>query len=183
MRELDVIDTFRFIEPGPVLLVTTQGSNGPNVMTMGFHMMMRHDAPLIGCIIGPWDHTYEVLRETGECVLSIPGAEMARTVVDIGNCSGADIDKFAEFDLETQPSRSVGAPILNACIANIECRLVDGTLADGYNLQVLEAIRLWAVPNWKKRKTLHHVGDGCFREDGRFVDHADRMTKWRHFAL
>ena len=89
----------RLIEPGPVILVTTRHRGVPNVMTNGFNMMVRHAPPLIACTIGPWDHSYEALVETGECVVSIPTAEMAATVVDIGNCSGTDVDKFEEFDL------------------------------------------------------------------------------------
>ena len=80
MQELNVIDTFRFIEPGPVLLVTTQDKQGPNVMTCGFHMMMRHDAPLIGCILGPWDYSYEIVRRTKQAVLAVPDASMAKAL-------------------------------------------------------------------------------------------------------
>lgn len=183
MRELAVRNAVCLIEPGPILLVTTYGCDGPNVMTMGFHMMVRHDPPLIGCIIGPWDHSHDALRTTGECVLSVPGAEMARTIVDIGNCSGADMNKFAAFNLQTRPAHNVAAPLLTGCIANLECRLVDDTLSDRHNLHILEVVRLWVAPKWEKQKTLHHLGNGSFREDGVHVDHANRMTKWRHLSL
>jgi len=49
-----------------------------NVMTMGFHMMVRHPS-LIAAVIGPWDHSDKALRKTGECVIAIsyggPGRE------------------------------------------------------------------------------------------------------------
>jgi flavin reductase (DIM6/NTAB) family NADH-FMN oxidoreductase RutF len=182
MREIDVFNTVRLIEPGPVLLVTTQGPDGPNVMTMGFHMMMQHEPPSIGCIIGPWDHSSRALRDSGECVLSVPRAEMARTVVDIGNCSGTEVDKFAAFELCTKLARSVAAPLLADCIANIECKIKDDALADRYALHILEAVRLWVAPDWEDLPTLHHIGNGCFREDGRRLDDADGMTKWRQLA-
>lgn len=102
----------RLIEPGPVILVTTQHRGIPNVMTNGFNMMVRHAPPLIACTIGPWDHSYQALVETGECVISVPTADMATTVVDIGNCSGADVDKFKEFDLTAIAGEKVQAPLV-----------------------------------------------------------------------
>ncbi|MFI1396187.1 flavin reductase [Streptomyces sp. NPDC020681] len=38
--------------------------------------MVRHDPPLIACTIGPWDYSYQALAETGECVISVPTADM-----------------------------------------------------------------------------------------------------------
>jgi flavin reductase (DIM6/NTAB) family NADH-FMN oxidoreductase RutF len=46
-------------------------------MTMGFHMVVQHTPPLIGCIIGPWDYSYRALRETGECVIAIPTVDLS----------------------------------------------------------------------------------------------------------
>ena len=53
MNELPASQACRLLEPGPILLVTTSQNGKPNIMTMGFHMMIQHDPPLIGCIIGP----------------------------------------------------------------------------------------------------------------------------------
>ncbi|MEV6543783.1 flavin reductase family protein [Streptomyces sp. NPDC051665] len=118
----------RLIEPGPVILVTTRHRGVPNVMTNGFNMMVRPAPPLIACTIGPWDHSYEALVETGECVVSVPTADMAATVVDIGNCSGADVDKFEEFALTAVDGEKVQAPLVAECFADIECRVADTSL-------------------------------------------------------
>jgi hypothetical protein len=99
-------------------------------MTMGFHMVVQHAPPLIGCIIGPWDYSYRALRETGECVIAIPTVDLARKVVDIGNCSGETIDKFAKFKLTPLPASEVEAPLIAECVANIECRVADTALED-----------------------------------------------------
>lgn len=69
MKEISPSKTYRVLEPGPIVLVSTMDNGKPNVMTMGFHMMIRHDPPLIGCVIGSWDHIYQALRKTGECVI------------------------------------------------------------------------------------------------------------------
>ncbi|MET8828064.1 flavin reductase family protein [Streptomyces sp. NPDC004610] len=180
LREHPLDQVHRLIEPGPVILVTTRHHGVPNVMTNGFNMMIRHAPPLIGCTIGPWDHSYTALRDTGECVISLPGSELAATTVDIGNRSGADVDKFEEFGLTAMAARQVRAPLIAECFANIECRVADTTLVDAYHLFVLEPVRAWVDPSRPRPRMMHHQGDGTFTLDGETVDLKDRMTKWQY---
>jgi hypothetical protein len=84
---------YRFIEPSPVLLVTTGSlaESTHNVMTIGFHMVMQHESPpLIGISLGPWDASFTAPKKMRECVLAVPSVEMAAVVVDVGNCSADD---------------------------------------------------------------------------------------------
>jgi flavin reductase (DIM6/NTAB) family NADH-FMN oxidoreductase RutF len=178
MKEISGSQAYRLLEPGPIVLVTTSLEGKPNVMTMGFHMMIQHAPPLIGCVIGPWDHSYQALKKTGECVIAIPPVDLAETVVDIGNCSG--VDKFERFGLRTRRATDVAAPLLADCLANIECRVADPSLVDRYNLFILEAKRIWIDENRKERRTMHHRGDGSFTVDGGTLDLRERMVKWRH---
>lgn len=130
MKEVPASQAYRQLEPGPIVLVATRHNGKPNIMTMGFHMMIKHAPPLIGCIIGPWDHSYAALRATGECVIAIPTIDLAETVVDIGNCSGDVIAKFEHFGLTPKPASTVAAPLIKECLVNIECTVVDTSLVD-----------------------------------------------------
>jgi flavin reductase (DIM6/NTAB) family NADH-FMN oxidoreductase RutF len=152
-------------------------------MTMGFHMMVQHDPPLIGCIIGPWDYSYGALRASGECVIAVPGADLARKVADIGNCSGEEINKFEKFGLTITAAKTVAAPLINECLANIECRVADTALVDKYSLFLLEAAAIWLNDERKERRTLHHNGDGTFTIDGRVLDLRERMVLWKQFQV
>lgn len=180
MKELPASQAYRLLEPGPIVMVSTRDNGRPNVMTMGFHMMIQHAPPLIGCVIGPWDYSYLALRKNGECVIAVPGLDLAETVVDVGNCSGEQVDKFERFGLNTKPAAEVSAPLLSDCLANIECRVIDDRLCETYNLFILEAKRIWLNESRKERRTLHHRGDGTFVVDNGTLDLKDRMVKWRH---
>jgi flavin reductase (DIM6/NTAB) family NADH-FMN oxidoreductase RutF len=180
MNEISASQAYRLLEPGPIVLVTTRCNGTPNVMTMGFHMVIQHAPPLIGCVIGPWDHSYQALKQTGECVIAIPTVDLAETVVDIGNCSGGTVNKFERFGLRTRPATDVAAPLLVDCLANIECRVADPSLVDRYNLFILEAKRIWIDDTRTERRTMHHRGDGSFIVDGGTLDLRERMVKWRH---
>ena len=172
---------YRILESGPIVLVSTCDDEAhANLMTMGFHMMMQHDPPLVGAIIGPWDHSHRALTLTGECVLAVPTMDMAETVVDIGNCSGIDVDKFQHFGLTPMPAETIQAPLVRECWANLECRIADDSLAKRYNLFVLEVQRIWIDSKREEKRLIHHQGDGRFSVDGEIIDLSDRMVKWRY---
>ncbi len=183
MREIDPSKTYRLLESGPVVLVVTHDGERANVMTMGFHMVMRHDPPLVGAIIGPWDHSHAALVASRECVLAVPGADWARTIVEIGNCSGEQVDKFARLRLATAPSTQVAVPRLAGCLYNIECVIEDDTLAGRHDLFVLRAVAAAVDDARDERRVLHHRGDGTFTADGEVFDLREHMTRWKAFQV
>jgi flavin reductase (DIM6/NTAB) family NADH-FMN oxidoreductase RutF len=167
MKTYSANKVYRLIEPGPIVLLTTSHKGKPNVMTLGFHMMIQHDLALIGAVIGPWDFSYKALKATGECVIAIPGADLAQKVVDIGNCSGDEVDKFTTFRLTPKVGQNVKAPLIEQCIANIECRVADTRMVNRYNLFILEVVKAWTNPGRKEKRTMHHQGNGTFKVDGK----------------
>lgn len=178
MIELPLSKAFQLIEPGPVVLVTTAHKGKANIMTMTWHMVMGF-TPQVGCIIGPWDFSFIALKATKECVLAIPTVDTAAKVVDIGNCSGRDVDKFEKFRLTPMAAKKVKAPLIKECLANLECRVVDTRMVNKYSMFVLEGVKAWIDPERKERRTFHAVGDGTFVVDGRKLDLKKRMVKWQ----
>lgn len=183
LRRADAAKAYLLLEAGPVVLVTTAHEGRANVMTVAFHMVIQHAPPLLGCVIGPWDHSYRALEATGECVIAIPTVDLARKVVDIGNCSGDGVDKFERFSLTPVRGGEVAAPLIRECVANIECRVADCSLVGRYSLWVLEAVAIWVDDERQERRTLHHNGDGTFTVDGRRLDLRERMVLWKQFQV
>ncbi|KAA1476770.1 hypothetical protein DENSPDRAFT_529018 [Dentipellis sp. KUC8613] len=181
----DITKTHRFIEPGPVVLVSTRGkakNARPNLMTMGFHMCVQHEEPpLLGVSIGPWDYSFKALKETGECVLAVPGVDLAEKVVDIGNCEGDKVDKWAKFGFTPVEGEEVRAPLVKEALANFECRVKDKTMVAKYGLWILEVVCAWVNEERDEKKTIHHKGDGTFVLDGEGLDLQERMTKWKEY--
>lgn len=177
MKPLPLQRAFQLIEPGPVVLVSTAHKARFNVMTMTWHMVVDF-TPRIACIIGPWDFTYTALKQTRECVIAIPTVEMADTVVEIGNCSGRDVDKFERFGLTPLPARQTGAPLIGECYAQIECRVADTRLVNRYGLWVLEGVQAWIDPGHREHRMLHAQGDGRFAVDAPgMIDLRKKMKK------
>lgn len=102
--------------------------------------------------------------------------------VDIGNCSGADIDKFKEFNLGALPGDKVNAPLIRQCLANIECKVVNTQLSGKYNLFIVAAVKAWINNDRREQRIFHHKCDGTFSVDGRTRDLKTRMTKWKELT-
>jgi flavin reductase (DIM6/NTAB) family NADH-FMN oxidoreductase RutF len=166
---------YQLLEPGPVVLLTTVNRNRPNVMTMSWHTMMEFEPPLVGCVVSGRNHSFAALRRSKECVIAIPTVELAAKVVQCGNVSGRQVDKFARIGLTAVPASTVRAPLIEECWANLECRVADTRMVNRYNLFVLEVVKAWIDRARKKPRTLHHQGRGVFAVDGRIVRLPSRM--------
>ena len=181
MEEFPLSRTHFWIEPGPVILVTTAFKGHLNIMTVGFHMMVDHDPPTLALVVGPWDYSFKALRSTKECVIAIPTVDLATKVVEIGNCSGEDVEKFKKFNLTPLPAKKVKAPLIGECLANIECKVVDTRMVNKYSLFILKAVKVWTDPHRKEKRTIHHNGNGTFKVDGKTIDLKKKMVKWPEF--
>ena len=131
MTELPIAKAFMLIEPGPVLLVTTRDRGRNNIMTITWHMVTDF-TPRIALTTGPWNYSYQALRNTGECVLAVPTVDLAEKTVAIGDCSGAEADKFEKFGLTPLPAAEVQAPLIAECLACLECRVTEYLEAAGH---------------------------------------------------
>jgi len=157
---------YGLLEPGPVVLLTTQRNGQSNVMTMSWHMMMEFEPPLVACIVSNRNFSYEALEETQECAINIPTVELAKKVVAIGNSSGRKLNKFKKFHLTAEAATMVKAPLIAECYANLECRVADTRMVESYCMFVLEVVKAWIDPKRKWPRTLHHKGMGEFMVGG-----------------
>jgi flavin reductase (DIM6/NTAB) family NADH-FMN oxidoreductase RutF len=167
---------YGLLEPGPVVLLTTQGKGRrPNAMTLSWHMMMEFEPPLVGCVVSNRNYTFEILRETKECVINIPTVELAKKVVACGNSSGRKRDKFKKYGLTAEPAESVKVPRIAECYANLECRVADTTMVESYGMFVLEVVSAWIDPARKWARTMHHMGMGEFMLAGKRLKLRSKM--------
>lgn len=166
MRKLALSKVYQVLEPGPVVLLATAAKGRPNVMAMSWHMMVDFEPPLVACVVSNANHRFAALRSTKQCVIAVPASRLARKVVQAGNSSGRDTDKFKAFGLTPIKAQSVVAPLVAECFANFECKIVDTRLVDKYNLFVLEVLSAWIDLRLRNPKTIHHRGYGKFVVDG-----------------
>jgi flavin reductase (DIM6/NTAB) family NADH-FMN oxidoreductase RutF len=159
----------RFLEPGPIVLVSSRWRGLTNIMTMGWHTVLEFTPSLVGCLISSGNHSFGMIRKSGECVINLPTTALTDTVVKIGNCSGAEVDKFAAFGLTADKAERVKAPLIRECHANFECRLHDDALVEAYNFFIFEVVEAHVAPSPEHPETLHYTGDGVFMVSGKII--------------
>lgn len=176
-RDFPVGEIRRFIEPGPIVLVSSAWRGARNIMTMGWHTVMEFQPSLVGCVISSANHSFEMIRKSKECVINVPTENLAAKVVGIGNTSGRNVDKFAKFALTAAPATKVEAPLIEECYANFECRLADSSLIGKYNFFVLEVVKAHVAKSPRYPRTIHYRGDGVFMISGTNTSKYRRLFK------
>lgn len=143
-------------------MVTTARAGRANIMTMSWLTMLEFEPPLVGCVISNRNYSFNLLK-------------IARQVAGCGNTLGSTTDKFKKFSLTPQPAAQVGAPLIEACYANLECRVVDTKMVARYGLFVLEVVQAWIDPAVKNPRTLHHLGASHFMVAGQRIKLKSKM--------
>jgi flavin reductase (DIM6/NTAB) family NADH-FMN oxidoreductase RutF len=167
MTEVPLSSCYRLLGHGPVLLVSTRGLLHPNVAPIAWHSPFDRDPPQFLLTISSGHATFENLLREGELVLNVPGPDLASAVLAAGRVSAHEVpDKFSHLGLRALPSARVSAPRVEGCLAWIECRLVDESLARSQEIVRVEAVRAETVEGaWsegfldiERFPTLHHLG-------------------------
>lgn len=168
-RDLPVHLIRRFLEPGPIVLVSSAYKGEKNIMAMGWHTVLEFSPSLIGCMITSANYSHDMIRKSKECVINIPTSDMLDTIIGIGNTCGSEIDKFDAFGLTPVKAKKVKAPLIKECYANFECKLVDAKMVNKYNFFIFEVVKAYAAISPKYPKTVHYRGDGVFMLSGKNV--------------
>jgi flavin reductase (DIM6/NTAB) family NADH-FMN oxidoreductase RutF len=122
-----------------------------------------------GAYMSDQNYSFKALKETKGCVINIPTVKLISQVVGIGNTSGINTDKFKKFNLTQEKASCVKAPLIKECYANLECKVIDTTISERYNIFTLEVLKAWITPLNKRQLTVHHCGDGNFIADGKLI--------------
>ncbi len=174
-KDFPVIDIRRFLEPGPIVLVSSAWEGKNNIMTMGWHTVLEFTPSLIGCMITAGNHSFEMIKKSKECVINIPTFDLVDEIIAIGNTTGAETDKFTANKLTPQKAEKVNAPLIGECFANYECRVVDKKLLSAYNFFIMEVVKAHVAPSPKYPKTVHYRGEGRFMISGKTLDYSKQF--------
>jgi flavin reductase (DIM6/NTAB) family NADH-FMN oxidoreductase RutF len=131
------------LHPYNTSLVSCCDSGGEaNIITIAWVIPVSVEPPFIGMSIRPTRYSYQLIKETGEFVINIAPYALAEQALCCGRRSGRDIDKFAKTGLTPGKAVRVRPPIIEECLAHLECRTVKDIEAGDHRLllgEVLEA--------------------------------------------
>ncbi len=124
----------------PIVLVSAQYQGVKNLMTAAWSTPASFDPPLLVVNIGVTRFTHDLVMKSGEFVLNILSDEQMALAEFCGNVSGRDTDKFKTGKIAHRPGRRVQAPVLEGCMASIECKVRNYVLAGDHTIFVGETV-------------------------------------------
>lgn len=138
-------DARRLLNPGPVGIVTTNWRGMDNAAPVAWMTTLSMDPELVGLAIHSERHTADMIQASEEFAINIPGPAMMKQTAYLGSVSGADSTKLEEAELETFRGLRVGAPLIEGCLAWIECGLQDVLQTGDHLLFVAEVVKVQAM--------------------------------------
>lgn len=112
------------IYPLPVVLVSCGESEQEyNLFTVAWTGTVCTNPPMCYISVRPERHSYEIIKRTGEFVINLTTASLARATDWCGVRSGRDYDKFSEMGLKAESAAVVKAPVVAESPVSIECRV------------------------------------------------------------
>lgn len=174
---VDLAKSYLLLNHGPVTLVASAHAGRRNVMAASWAMPLDFDPPKVAVVIDKSTLTRELIEASGEFVLAVPSRAIAGRVLAVGSRSGRDGDKFAALGLGAEPGAQVGAPLVDGCVAWLECRVLpEPHNQQRYDLFIGEVVAAWADPaafadgRWHfaddDQRTIHYVAGGQFFATG-----------------
>jgi len=154
--------------PCPVILLSVDGPDKPNIITLSWAANVCSKPPTMVLGIRPERYSYNLVKEAGEYVLNIPSVEQLQGTIFAGSKSGKDHDKFAECGFTSIPASRIKAPMIEECPINIECKTKQIIPLGTHDLFIAEVLAA-------------HIDESVLDEKGRFD--ASKTTLFTYLPL
>jgi flavin reductase (DIM6/NTAB) family NADH-FMN oxidoreductase RutF len=156
--------------PNSIILATCISANGkPNIITLGMYTPISHDPPMLAISVSPKRHSHKLINETKEFTVNVPTQELLKQTKFCGSTSGRNHNKFKETGLTPIAARYVKSPLIEECIANLECKVVASFEFGDHTLYIGEVLAVHVEEKVFKRsldiikaRTLSHKGGKYF---------------------
>ncbi|HYN54469.1 MAG TPA: flavin reductase family protein [Methylotenera sp.] len=184
MKNIPLDKAYRLLNHGPTVLVTTAHGNQRNVMAAAWNMPLDFDPPKIAIVIDKKTFTRELVEASGSFAINVPCFAQAEMVVKVGSSTGRELlgkdedNKFSAFTLPTFAASKIDAPLLEGCVAWLECKVIPELhIQATYDLFVAEVVaahaddRVFSDGRWHfdghdELRTIHHIAGGAFMAIG-----------------
>ncbi|HYD93807.1 MAG TPA: flavin reductase family protein [Noviherbaspirillum sp.] len=178
---VELSKSYRLLNHGPTVLVTSAHGGTINVMAAAWSMPLDFSPPKVAVVIDRNTLTRQLVEDSGEFALNVPSRDLARLTLAVGSASGREIDKFRAHGLVAVPGEKIRAPLLEGCVAWLECRVIhEPHVQQAYDLFLAEVVAAWADPDafsnghWNPdqggRHSIHYIAGGNFFATGAAFD-------------
>ena len=157
----------RLVNNGCTVLVSCQHKGPANIITIAWQTPVSHNPPMLAIAVGKKRFSHDLILKSGEFILNIPNATQLEAVEICGRFSGKSHDKFRLAKLTPVPSQILSVPLIDECMAHIECKLVNSVTIGDHSLFLGEIVAasinegvfdgFWTLES-EEGRTIHHLG-------------------------
>lgn len=181
---VELTQAFRLLNHGPTVLITAAFQGKANIMAAAWNMPLDFNPAKVAIVIDRKTYTRELMEGSGTFAINVPCRAQAGIVSQVGSSSGRELlgqnpdNKFSALDLSTFSASKIEAPLLEGCVAWLECRLINEPhMQESYDLFIADIVaahadsRVFSHGRWHfdghdELRTLHHVAGGFFFTPG-----------------
>ena len=166
-RNLELLEALRLVVGGPVGLLTTRWRDQTDVMPAIWIAPVSRTPPLIAIAVHPSCHTSDMIRFSEEFAINIPDRDFLNHSQYFGVVSGKDVNKLELAKINTFKANKIEAPLIEGCLAYIECSLEDALRLGDHTLFIgrIESVQAerdafdegWLLED-KNYLPLHYLG-------------------------
>jgi len=158
-KRVEYSDAVKTKYPEQVVIAIAKDRNGrANPVTLGWTMIASGDPPMMAIAVAKKHYSIETITHSECFTIAFPSAEMAKAALFFGSKSGREVDKFAEFDCETEPAKEIDSILLTDAVANFECML-DSQVPVGDHIIFVGTV-VCSHMNDEPKKRLYTTGPG-----------------------
>lgn len=113
------------LNPAPAVMVSCAlPGERPNIITVAWAGTVCSEPPMVSVSVRKSRHSHRLIRESGEFVVNLVPASLARACDLCGVKSGRDTDKFAAAHLTAAPAPGLEtAPLIAESPVNLCCKV------------------------------------------------------------
>jgi flavin reductase (DIM6/NTAB) family NADH-FMN oxidoreductase RutF len=125
--EVPITHAFRLAYPKIMCLITAAdpSKEADNIVTLAWTTAISFNPPIYGVSIAVKHYTHKLIKASGEFAVNLPTMEIVDKVLFCGRNSGRAVNKFKETGLTPIPAKKIKASLIQECITNFECEVID----------------------------------------------------------
>lgn len=155
------------LAPLPTVMVSCGTMEESNILTVAWTGIINSNPPMTYISVQPKRHSHDIIEKSGEFVINLVSADLAKAMDFCGVRSGRDIDKFESQGLTKEKGDTVLAPLIKESPVNIECKVKD-------------VVRLGSHDMFMAEITAVHIDDRFVDEKGAYDYGAMDLVAFTH---
>ncbi len=149
MKQTDLTSAYGLVHlPAKVALaVTEKPGGGYNLITLEWFMRTSIQPPMFAISIGHSRYSHDCLLENRYFNLVFPSVEMKPLCAMAGSCSGREVDKFEQGEVQSVKGKLHKLPVPREAVAVFECEVTSQVRSGDHTIFVGEVRYSWADPD------------------------------------